>query len=53
MAMFQTLQQRMRQRAAYMRTKHEIEAMPLDIALDLDIDRADARGIAARAVYGR
>ena len=53
MTMFQTLQERMRMRTAYLRTRREIEAMPLDVALDLDINRADARGIAARAVYGR
>ena len=37
---------------AYVRTVEEIQRMPLDVALDLDIDRADARRIAARAVYG-
>jgi uncharacterized protein YjiS (DUF1127 family) len=37
----------------YRRTVAEIEAMPLDVALDLDICREDARKIAARAVYGR
>ena len=39
-------------RAAYYRTIHEIEAMPLDVALDLDIFREDARRIARSAVYG-
>ena len=52
MTMMQTLRQRMQQRAAYLRTRREIESMPLDVALDLDIDRGDAHGIAARAVYG-
>jgi hypothetical protein len=41
-----------RKRAAYARTVAEIEAMPLDVALDLDIYRGDARKIARRAVYG-
>lgn len=39
-------------RAAYARTVAEIEAMPLDVALDLDIYRGDARKIAREAVYG-
>ena len=41
-----------RKRAAYARTVAEIEAMPLDVALDLDIYQGDARKIARRAVYG-
>jgi uncharacterized protein YjiS (DUF1127 family) len=39
-------------RAAYYRTIQELEAMPLDVALDLDIHREDARRIARSAVYG-
>ena len=39
-------------RIAYNRTVAEIEAMPLDVALDLGIFREDAHQIAARAVYG-
>jgi hypothetical protein len=39
-------------RAAYLRTVHELEAIPLDVALDLDLYRGDARKIARRAVYG-
>ena len=46
------LRDRLARRRAYARTRAEIERMPLDVALDLDIDRADARRIAARAVYG-
>jgi uncharacterized protein YjiS (DUF1127 family) len=38
--------------AKYRRTVAEIERMPLDVALDLDIWREDARNIARRAVYG-
>ena len=51
MTMMTQLRDRMNRRAAYSRLKREIETMPLDVALDLDIDRADARGIARRAVY--
>lgn len=36
----------------YRRTVAEIERMPLDVALDLDIFREDARLIARRVVYG-
>lgn len=50
--MFERLRTAARKRRAYLRTKSEIERMPLDIALDLDIDRADAARIAAKAVYG-
>lgn len=39
-------------RIAYARTVAEIEAMPLDVALDLGIFREDAPKIAAKAVYG-
>ena len=39
-------------RRLYNRTVRELRAMPLDVALDLDIDRADARATARRAVYG-
>jgi uncharacterized protein YjiS (DUF1127 family) len=41
-----------RRRARYVRTVHELRTMPLDVALDLDLDRADARRIARAAVYG-
>lgn len=53
MSYLNALQTRLQQRAAYERTKREIRAMPLDVALDLGIHREDARKIAARAVYGR
>ncbi len=36
----------------YRRTVAELERMPLDVALDLDLYRGDARTIAHRAVYG-
>jgi hypothetical protein len=41
-----------RKRAVYARTVAELEAMPLDVALDLDMFREDARKTAHRAVYG-
>ena len=47
-----TLKTAARKRAAYNRTVAELEALPLDVALDLDIYRGDARKIARRAVYG-
>ncbi len=40
-------------RAAYVRTRDEIAAMPRDVALDLDIFPEDAEEIAYRAVYGK
>ncbi len=39
-------------RARYARTVAELRSMPLDVALDLDLDRAEARRLATRAVYG-
>jgi hypothetical protein len=42
-----------RTRAAYRRTLSEIQQMPLDVALDLGIDRTAAERIAHIAVYGR
>ncbi|MEL6169049.1 MAG: hypothetical protein AAFR35_10185 [Pseudomonadota bacterium] len=41
-----------RKRAAYNRTVAEIEALPQNVALDLDIYPGDARKIARQAVYG-
>lgn len=48
-----TIRETAARRIAYHRTVRELEAMPLDVALDLDIHRADARAIARKAVYGR
>ena len=39
-------------RARFRRTVAELRAMPLDVALDLDIHRGDAERIARAAVYG-
>lgn len=42
-----------RKRAAYHRTVAELQALPIDTALDLGIYHGDARTIARKAVYGR
>ena len=52
-AILTTIQTRLRQRAAYLRTKTELENMPLEVAIDLDIYKPDAAKLASRAVYGR
>jgi hypothetical protein len=46
------LRSRLQKRAAYQRTRAEIERMPLDVALDLNIDKSRAHHIATEAVYG-
>ena len=51
MTLLTRLQTRLKQRAAYRRTKAEIEAMPLAVAIDLDIYKPDAAKLAAQAVY--
>lgn len=48
-----SLRTRIEKRAAYHQTVREIRAMPLDVALDLDIYQGDAEKIAYDAVYGR
>ncbi|MDJ0627243.1 MAG: hypothetical protein QNJ44_03195 [Rhodobacter sp.] len=52
MTLIDTIREIARKRIAYERTVAEIESMPLDTALDLDIYRPDARKIARKAVYG-
>ena len=47
------MQDAVRARAAYRRTVSELHRMPPEVALDLDLDRADAPRIARNAVYGR
>jgi uncharacterized protein YjiS (DUF1127 family) len=42
-----------RQHLAYRRTVAELESLPLDVALDLDLYPGDADRIARHAVYGR
>jgi uncharacterized protein YjiS (DUF1127 family) len=46
------LSARAARRARYARTVRALRAMPLDVALDLDLHRGDAERLAARAVYG-
>ncbi|MGY6695119.1 MAG: hypothetical protein ACXIUW_03690 [Roseinatronobacter sp.] len=48
-----TLQTRLKKRAAYLRTKAELENMPLEVAIDLDLYKPDAARLASEAVYGR
>lgn len=48
----EALKTRLRDHAAYVRTRDEIARMPLDVALDLDLHPGDADEIARRAVYG-
>ena len=52
-AILTRIQTRLRQRADYARTVAELRAMPLDVAIDLDIYPPDAEKLAAQAVYGR
>lgn len=46
------LQQGLKKRAAYHRTLAELRRMPLDVAIDLDLDPMQAPKLAAQAVYG-
>lgn len=52
MTLFETIRRSAVRRASYFRTARELRAMPLDLALDIDIDRKDAGKIARQAVYG-
>jgi hypothetical protein len=52
MTLIDTIRQTISKRAVYARTKQEIKSMPLDVALDLNIDRDNAAQIARQAVYG-
>lgn len=52
MSLYTNVASALKKRAAYNRTFHEIQSMPLDVALDLGIFREDARKIAYKAVYG-
>lgn len=50
--MFDQLRDMLAKRRAYNRTVREIQSMPLDVALDLNIYPGDAHKIASKAVYG-
>ncbi len=52
MTLLERIQDRLRKRAAYIRTKSALQNMPLEVAIDLDLYKPDADKIAARAVYG-
>ncbi len=52
MTLFTNVRKAAQKRADYNRTVAEIQAMPLDVALDLGIFREDAHKIASKAVYG-
>ncbi len=52
MTLVQHLQHRVEKYLSYRRTRHALQTLPLDVALDLDIYRGDAAKIASRAVYG-
>ena len=52
MSVFSNLRAAVQKRAAFIRTRNELRAMPLDVALDLGIYRGDADKIARAAVYG-
>lgn len=47
-----TVRTALRNHARYSQTRREIENMPLDVALDLGLSRADAHQIARMAVWG-
>ncbi|WP_394153039.1 hypothetical protein [Loktanella salsilacus] len=52
MTLITTIRKTIEKRAVYSRTLQEIKSMPLDVALDLNIDRENAAQIARQAVYG-
>ena len=52
MTLFNSIRTAAAKRAAYARTRSEIQRLSLDVALDLGIFREDADKIARRAVYG-
>ncbi|MCE0504832.1 MULTISPECIES: hypothetical protein [unclassified Roseivivax] len=51
MAFFETLNDRLRKRAAFRRTRHELEGLPLETRVDLNINGRE-RDVARSAVYG-
>lgn len=53
MTAFSSFRDALAKRALYNRTRREIEALPLDLAIDdLGIDPSNAKSIARAAVYG-
>ncbi len=54
MTVIGSIRSALHKRAAYLRTKRELESLPREVALeDLGIYPGDAGSIARRAVYGR
>ena len=49
---YQSFKSALQNRIAYRRTVRELRALPLDIALYLNIHRDDAERIASTVVYG-
>lgn len=47
-----TFMTELKKRADYHRTVRALSNLPIDTALDLDINPRDAKSIARRAVYG-
>jgi uncharacterized protein YjiS (DUF1127 family) len=52
MTFLETFRRNAAKRASYRRTVNELRKMPRNVAIDLDIDRENARSIAYTAVYG-
>lgn len=52
MTYFAKLSNAARKRAEFRRTVAELDALPLDLKLDLDIDHDRAVSLARQAVYG-
>ncbi|MEM9320211.1 MAG: hypothetical protein AAGA70_14590 [Pseudomonadota bacterium] len=52
MSILSTIRTMQNRRSAYRKTVFEIEAMPLNTAIDLGLFREDAHKIARAAVYG-
>ncbi|WP_439155216.1 hypothetical protein [Yoonia sp.] len=52
MTVLNTVRTAMQKRAAYTQLKRELQAMPLETAIDLGMFREDAAKIASKAVYG-
>lgn len=52
MTVLNSIREAVHKRAAYLRTKHELQSMPQDVAIDLGLFREDAEKTARAAVYG-
>ena len=52
MTVMTTVRTAMQKRIAYTRLKRELQAMPLETAIDLGMFREDAAKIATKAIYG-